>query len=181
MIPPVEDRQPRPWLRRMPTHITFGNPLTRMSKTGRSHGAASIQTASPRRGNHCRAWSHQRWGQDHGLPIRRDRQLCLAQLIACLATACSDSLRPCCGGLESKAARFPAMYPPTIFHISKHHSISKNETSTQSSSDSSPKGRPPVRPTPDSVVAPYTASSRNRARPRSHWVSTRMTSWKPCS
>jgi hypothetical protein len=165
----------------MPTPVTFGKPLTRMSKTGRSHGVASIQTASPHRGNHCRAWSHQRWRQDHGLPFRRDSQLCPARLIACLATACSDSLRPCRGELGSKAARFPAMYPATIFHTSDYHSISRNETPTQSSSDSSLQDRPPVRSTPDSVVASYTASTQSRARPRSHWVTTGMTSWKPCS
>ena len=42
---------------------------------------------------------------------------------------------------------------PTISHISGSHSISRNATPTQSSSDSSLKGRPPVHSAPDSVVA----------------------------
>ena len=134
----------------MPTYVTFGKLLTRISKTGRSHGTAASQAASPRRGNHCRVWSHQSWRQGHGLPIRRERQLCPARPITCLATACSDSLRPCRGELGQKQPGFLPMYSPTISHISECHPISRNETPTQSSSGSSLKGRPHVRSAPDS-------------------------------
>lgn len=165
----------------MPTYVTFGKPLTRTPKTGRSHETAVNQTASPRRRNHWRVWSHQSWRQDHGLPIRRERQLCPARFIACLATVCSDSLRPCRNELGSKKSGFLPMYSPTISHISEYHSISRDETPTQSSSDSSLKDRPHVRSAPDPFVAIYTASPRNWARPRSHWITTAMTFLKPCS
>lgn len=77
--------------------------------------------------------------------------------------------------LDQKQPGFLPMYSPTISHISECHSISRNETPTQSSSGSSLKGRPHVRSAPDSVVASYTASPRSLARPRSHWVTTGMT------
>ena len=113
----------------MPTYVTFGKLLTRISKTGRSHGTAASQAVSPRRENHCRVWSHQSWRQGHGLPIRRERQLCPARPITCLATACSDSLRPCRGELGSEAARFSAhVLPDYLAHIGVPFHIKERDT-----------------------------------------------------
>ena len=63
--------------------------------------------------------------------------------------------------LDQKQPGFPAMPFPTISRRLEFLSISRNRTPTQSSNGSFPKGRPPVRSAPDSVVAISTALPRN--------------------
>ena len=113
----------------MPTYGTFGKTLATAPKVGRSYGTTTNQAASPCRRNHRRIWPHQRWRQGHGLPVGGERQLCAARLIAGLATARADSLRPCCGQPGSKAAGVSGhILPDYLSRIGVPYHIEERDT-----------------------------------------------------